>query len=258
MTEMRTINGKPLNVILEELSANIPEELIKRTYDGYAYFAIHVYQDRLNEVVGQANYNYSEDNLCTVTVNGVTAVNVRGTITLKYDDGTACIERTAYGSENVGVASESESGKAGKPNGLSNSVKAAATDAFVQCCRKLGIADKQLRDIRACDKDKGKRRGGSEMRRGSGQEYKLRLDGAIRAIGEKGFKASALLNGNERVNVKIWVNSDAYKQITSQMGNIQTFATKCKGIDITVIGVKGIYNGEAEIEVNSLVLKKSA
>lgn len=258
MNTLKTINGKSLNEILDELSADIPEDLLKRTYDGYAYFGIQVYQDRLNAVVGRANYDYMEDSLSSTVVSDVTAINVRGMITLKYDDGSICLQRSAYGSENVGVRSGKEDPeKAGKPNDLSNSIKAAATDAFVQCCKKLGIAEKQLRDIRSKDKKTGKGET-SRSNNSAAKEYKLTIDGVVRAIGEKGFKASATIDGREKVSLKIWVRSEAYEQITSLMGSVQNFITKYKGANISVIGTRGSYNGEQELEVSSLILKKSA
>ncbi len=259
MNTLKTINGKSLSEILDELSADIPEDLLKRTYDGYAYFSIQVYQDRLNTVVGRANYDYMEDNLSSTVVSDVTAINVRGTITLKYDDGSICLQRSAYGSENVGVRSGKEGPeKAGKPNDLSNSIKAAATDAFVQCCKKLGIAERQLRDIRSKDKKPGKGETSSRSNNSAAKEYKLTIDGVVRAIGEKGFKASATIDGREKVSLKIWVRSEAYEQITSLMGSVQNFITKYKGANISVIGTRGSYNGEQELEVSSLILKKSA
>ncbi len=256
----KTINGHTKEEMLDLLMAEIPSDRLDHTWDGYAYYGMQVYQDRLNEVVGGGNYDYIEDGLCETTVHGVTAINIRGTITVRYDDGSICLQRSVYGSENVGVrsasAKDSEGGQnVGDPNNLSNSVKAAATDAFVQCCRKLGIADRQLRDIRNADKKKG--RTSQNRQKSESEEFKVQLVGGFTGIGEKGFKIPIVMNG-ERMSVKLWVDSEAYAQITKCMGTVQNFVTKCKDTPITIKGKKGVYRGESEIEATSLVLKKSA
>ncbi len=253
MEILKTINGKRREEVLELLQADFPKECIERNYGGFAYFSIRSYQERLNEVIGSGNFDYIEDQLSTVTVGGVTAVNIRGTIIVRYDDGSVWVQRTAFGSENVGVRSDDDkNGKAGVPNDLSNSVKAAGSDAFVQCCRKLGIGDRQLREIRNEEKvnKKGK---GSSGKSSAGQSYKIKIGGSCSAIGEKGFKLPAFI-GEEKVSLKIWVNSEAYKQITSYVDTVPNFASKYSGKCLTIVGKKGAYNGETELEACSLVV----
>ncbi len=259
VNELKTINGLTREEMLARLCENIPEERLGHNYAGYAYFGIQVYQDRLNSVVGGGNFDYVEDALCTTVVGGVTAVNIRGTITIRYDDGSVCLQRSAYGSENVGVKSDKDgAGRAGEPNDLSNSIKAAATDAFVQCCRKLGIAEQQLRAIRASDKKQNKSGNGDRQRRIADQSYRVKISGPCTKIGDKGFKVPALIDNGEKVNLKIWVRSDAYEQISKMVGQVPDFVRKCQGSEITIVGKKGSYNGEAEIEASSLVVKQTA
>ncbi len=253
----KTINGLTPEEVLKQLEADIPVIQLKRTWAGYAYFAIQTYQERLNAIVGLGHYDYIEDGLCTTTVGGVTAVNIRGTIVIRYDDGSEFLRRSSYGSENVGVRGEDKPEKAGEPNDLSNSIKAAGTDAFVQCCRKLGIAEKQLRAIREADKHSGK--DSSEKGKNTApSKYRVKFGSTCNSIGDKGYKLSAQLEGQGNINLKIWVDSEAYKQIVDRMGTIQNFVSKCKGSDVTVIGKKGSYKGEPEIEVGSFVMKQSA
>ncbi len=260
MENAKTINGHTKEDMIKLLEAKIPDEQLSRTWDGYAYYKMQVYQDRLDAVVGGGNYDYIEDDLRETTVHGVTSVSIRGTIIVRYDDGSICLQRSVYGSENVGVRSDSaddtEGGQsAGDPNNLSNSIKSAATDAFVQCCRKLGIADRQLRDIRNLDKEKG--RSSSKKPKTEYEEYRIQLIGGFTGIGEKGFKIPVMVNG-EKTSVKLWVNSEAYTQITKYMGSVQNFVAKCKNTSLTVRGRKGVYRGESEIEISSLVIRESA
>ncbi len=60
------------------------------------------------------------------------------------------------------------------------------------------------------------------------------------------------------MNLKIWVRSDAYEQIIKMVGQVPDFVRKCQGSEITIVGKKGSYNGEAEIEASSLVVKQTA
>jgi hypothetical protein len=254
----KTVNGHTKDEVLKLLTANIPEGCLDHTFDGYAYYPMQVYQDRLDEVVGVGNYDYIEDSLSETVVHGVTAINIRGTITIRYDDGDVFIQKSVYGSENVGVRNSSstkaeEGQREGDPNNLSNSVKAAATDAFVQCCRKLGIADRQLREIRKKEKEEGR----TKKKAKDASEFRVMISGQYRSIGEKGFKLPAILDGKE-VSIKLWVNSEAYTQIVSGLGTVQNFVSKYKGTEVRVIGKKGEYKGETELEAISLVNKKSA
>ena len=153
-----TVNGKSLAQIAKELSERFSEA--EPTRDGYMSIPIWAFEERLNSVVGIMNYNV----LCTegklYNVNGQDAIFVNMTLEIYSDNGEIILKKSACGGANVIIVKETQ-----KPKSLKSDQEIAVSDAFKNCCKKLGMGIEQMREYSQSRKKKG---GPSYNSQGSG------------------------------------------------------------------------------------------
>lgn len=157
----RTINGKPISQILNELAADLPENSIcYRTFDKMPYIPIEVFTERLNSVVGIDHYNEKYKELTITHANESYCVNVIGSITLLDDNYEPLFTKEIGGGSNINFSNIDELDENGnvlldkydKPkkikssstNSVPNDTTSACQDAYKKICKKLGIGVNQL------------------------------------------------------------------------------------------------------------------
>ncbi len=150
-----------------------------------------------------------------------------------------------------------------QPVSLENSFKSADTDAFKVCCRRLGIGDKQLRTIKAEEKEK---KGSSRENRRAPmttehtETYSLKYTGKASPISDKGFKIPAVTDDGEAIMVILWNKSNSMAEI-SKVCELDKFVAAYSAKKVTVKGEvrESNYNGKPEKQlVVAELCKKSA
>ena len=143
----RTINGKNISKIMEELQADFPSDAIQtRSYDGIPYMSVDVLRKRLDDVVGIGHYNeiYSEAKI--VQVRDTYATNVKCRLEFLDDDFNICLVKEANGGSNIAFPKDkSTDEELTKTQSVPNDLYAAGTDAFKKICKNLlHIGEKQI------------------------------------------------------------------------------------------------------------------
>ena len=139
----RTINGKTLPDIIKELSKPFNSGLFKENLYGFPYLPVEAYRERLDEVVGSFNYDVSISHPELVTVGSRPQVMLKVAITIKDDKGSVVVTKEAPGGCAVILSNNT-----GEVVSLKNDEESASGDGFKRCCKLLGMATKQLKELR--------------------------------------------------------------------------------------------------------------
>jgi len=139
----RTINGKSFDEIIKELSAPFDVSDFQKNIFDFFYLPVEKYQQRLDEVVGILNYDFVTTKPQTCIIGTVPHISLCGTITLRDDDGNPVCSKSACGGAPVILKSKDNEAAAYK-----NDLETATQDVFKRCCKKLGIAEAQLKSLR--------------------------------------------------------------------------------------------------------------
>lgn len=157
----RTINGKPLESIIQELQADFPPEAIeKRDYDGIYYIGVDAYRERLNTVIGIAHYNELYDEVEVVKAQDSYATKTKCRLEILDDEFNIVIVKESAGGSNIAFPKVDgpDKDKDGKPikvpgtttNSLPNDFDSACQDAFKRICKKqLLMGKRQLDNAKA-------------------------------------------------------------------------------------------------------------
>lgn len=241
----RTINGKPIQKVVEELKAPFADAEIKENPAGYAYLAYELFRQRLDTVVGM-NYDYVISQVAWVTIGEKTHISCVGTLSIRDDNGNIVTVKSATGGADV--ITRSSDGVAVKPG---NDAKTADHDAFKSCCRMLGIADEQLRARRKGKKSNGGTTGQTSNSTQSGvQEEKIRVVvmGAFSSLaGGKGYKAPAVIKETgEKVSLVLW--KEGMEAVKKYM-TLGEFFDKYKSKEFSIVATRNTFtprNGTKE------------
>lgn len=130
---MKTMNGKSMEDIFTELSKDFPENVWKiLDYPQVWYLPYEAVEERLNQVVGHANYDFILGEPQLWDTKDKEAVVVKGQLILHCDDGST-ITRSSLGSAYLIRNAE------GKVTSVGNVVDSAAKDVFKRCGKAFGI-----------------------------------------------------------------------------------------------------------------------
>lgn len=197
----RTINGKTLPTILEELSKPFDSRLFKENLYGYSYLPVEVYRERLDEVVGVLNYDVTISSPELVTVGSRPQIMLKAAITLKDDNGNIVVTKESPGGCAVIFANTS-----GEAVSLKNDEESAAGDAFKRCCKMFGMATKQLKDLRDNKKETSLSR--SDEAAIPTELYRVTIKEKFSKMGKSdGYSAKVALENGTVTTLVIWKNA---------------------------------------------------
>lgn len=253
----RTINGKSIAKVLEELQAPFPRECIEYNKYNYPYIKAEFYHERLDEVVGIMNYDFIITHNTWVNIKeDVMVINCVGTLSLKDDNGVVVASKSAEGTDVITMSK----GKVVKPG---NDAKDAQQDAFKSCCRMMGIGDKQVREARKKVNDNTAGVVDEAGKENGDQIYVVKINGPFSTFYNKkrefvGYKVPVMdTDTKERYQLVIYADSGV-KEIEKtvpmkQFVEVYTYGTKLK--------VGGYYqklnNGEKQIVMKSVERRAS-
>lgn len=212
----KTINGKPITKIMEELQADFPEDVIQtRSYDGIPYMSADILRNRLDEVVGVGHYNELYSDAEVVQVKESYATKVKCRLEFLDDDFEVCLVKEANGGSNIAFPKDDNKDELSKTQSLPNDVYAAGTDAFKKICKNLlHIGERQI--------EKAK----------NGVAYAIKIN-SLKAYGANIFGYGTLQSeeGEKQYNIAIFKSEveafkKAYGDIDSAKGKVITFYGK--------------------------------
>lgn len=237
----RTINGKELCTIMEELSASFAEDQFKVNPAGFNYLPFEVYLERLDNVVGNLNYDFEISQTTWVQIEDKYHISTVGKITLRDDLGEVVTVKSATGDADVIMK---KTGEVVKPG---NDAKTAAHDAFKGCCRMLGVGDEQLRDKRKNRNGSSSGSSGGSSQKGTEEIVRVLMNGETKSLGGKGYKVPAIIRQTgEKVSLVLW--NDAVEAVQKYMP-IAEFFTKYNGKEFTAVCTRSSFkynNGSTE------------
>ena len=191
--EERTINGKPVSQIVEELATPFPE--VKYNTYGFPYVEYETYKERMDMVVGVFNYDYVLSEKSFTKVGEKSHISVIGTLTIHDDVGNVIVTKSAVGGADIILSSGTK--EAVK---IGNDEKTASHDAFKSCCRMLGVADKQIREERKTRKSNVS----APQQEGPVEVYRVQVTSAFKTV-KGGFKAPAVIvETGENIMLVFW------------------------------------------------------
>lgn len=155
----RTINGKTISQVLEELAADYPSEDIEtREYDNVKYISHETLRQRLDTVIGVDHYN--EHYPCVEVVESGKTIGIKcnGILEILDDDYDIVFVKEAVGGSTItfpkmqdanGKQLKDANGEAiysAYTTSFANDCEQAAIDAFKRICKKLHMT-RQLQEM---------------------------------------------------------------------------------------------------------------
>lgn len=228
MTE-RTMNGMPLNEIWERLSAEFPQEDIKRhPSTDMEYVSVEKIEERLNQVVGMGNWDFFTDppRICRFGKDSHESCVVSGRLVL-YDDNRVPVVRSTCGASDIIYPTGSS-----RPTSVANAVDSAVQDVFKRCAKRFGIAKKEKNAAH-----------GSSGRRQEEKLMKVTFLEAFRALPKGGAK-SKVIYGEKTLEMVIW--SKEWETLKKKYGG--RFSIGGRLNEITFYGAEKEYRGTLQLE----------
>lgn len=139
----RTINGKPFAEIEKGLKKPFEPSDFKTNMYNFMYLPVEKFRTRLDEVVGILNYDFVTSEPVVTIVGTRPHISLTGSITIRDDNGNVVTTKAACGGAQVIMSSESKEAVIFK-----NDCDTAAEDVFKRCCKSLGIAEAQIKQLR--------------------------------------------------------------------------------------------------------------
>lgn len=152
----KTINGKTIEQILDELQEDFPPESIeKRDYDGIYYIGVDAYRERLNTVIGIGHYNELYEPVEIIRAQDTYATKTKCRLEILDDDFNVILIKESAGGSNIAFPKVDEKDKDGKSikvpltttNSIPNDLDSACQDAFKRICKKQLLMGKRQLDI---------------------------------------------------------------------------------------------------------------
>ncbi len=160
----RTINGKTLKQVFEDLAQDLPEEVIQsRSFDNVAYINVDDYRNRVNEVLGADHYDERYHNTTIEKIGDTAIVRTECTIVLLDDAYEPIKEYSRPGATNIIFLNTEKVGEDGKvvmdeatkkpvmvksdtPRDIANNISTACQDAFKRICKNDFLIGKRQLD----------------------------------------------------------------------------------------------------------------
>lgn len=231
----RTINEKELSVVLKELAEPFDVSELKETDAGFPYLPVEAYRKRMDTVVGVFNYDFVLSEPVWIQVGDKMHISCVGTLTVRDDDGVSVVVKSGTG--DADVITRNADGKVVKSG---NDAKTASSDAFKSCCRRLGIADDQIRGER---KKKNVKEGATTKTEYSNVSlYHVAVTGVFQSLGNKGYKAPAVIGDTgEVVELVLWRDGIAELEKVMELALFMEAAVNKK---ITFYGSRSIFTAK--------------
>lgn len=252
----RMINGKTVADVIKELAAPFSEKLFKTNPAGFPYLPYEVFRERMDQVVGIFNYDFTISQTEWVVVGDKMHISCIGTLTIRDDEGNVVTVKSENGDADVICKKDGAVVKSG------NDAKTASHDAFKSCCRMLGVGDYQLRDKRKGGKNNndsstssnaGNRQQSAQSNNGnvaaaSEACYRICVTGGFTSLNNKGYKAPAVLSETgEKVSLILW--KEGIAAVEAAGVPIGEFLKKSINREFSVIGERTTFsmrNGSTE------------
>lgn len=227
----RTMNGMPLNEIWERLSAEFPQEDIKKhPSTNMEYVSVEKIEERLNQVVGMGNWNFFTDppQICRFGKDNHESCVVSGRLVL-YDDNRIPVVRSTCGASDIIYPTGSN-----RPTSVANALDSAVQDVFKRCAKRFGIAKKEKNAMHG---------NGNRGQIQTEKLMKVTFLGAFRALPKGGAK-SKVLYGEKTLEMVIW--SKEWETLQKKYSG--SFRVGNKLNEITFYGTEKEYRGTLQLE----------
>lgn len=244
----RTVNGKSLKQIAEELSKPFDPSDFKQNRYEYYYLPVEVYRQRMDEVVGVLNYDFETSEPRITVVGTKPHISLSGKITIKDDEGNVVTKKSSCGGSQVIMSNTSN-----EPVLLKNDLESASSDVFKRCCKGFGMGNAQLKELRKKGKDQ------KEFVGINPEEpialYRVTLREAFSSVGKKGYGAMVDIEGeSEPHKLMIWQNGkEEIEKHISFSKFIQFYGV---GKSFSLYGYKYVFHKKNNQEELQLVLER--
>lgn len=241
----RTINGKSVAKVMEELAAPFDDQRFKVNYFGHAYLPVEVFRDRLDVVVGNINYDVTTSEPQVVVVGTRPQVLLKVSITIRDDDGNVVVTKESPGGTAVIVSNTT-----GEPDSVKNDAESAASDGFKRCCKLLGMAGKQLKQKRGSS---GENSGmTAEVTTEPTALYRITLQEKFTKLGKDGYSAMVKVEGGGDTKLIIW--KDAQDKISEKIPFDKFLQCYVPGKSFSLYGQKGTFTGKNNVTTEQIVM----
>lgn len=243
----RTINKKSFDNIIKALAAPFDVNDFKPNKFGFYYLPVEKYQQRMDEVVGILNYDFITSEPRTCIVGTKPHISLSGTITIRDDDGNVVTQKSACGGCPVIMKNADNEAAAYK-----NDLESATQDVFKRCCKRLGIAEAQLKQLRR----EGK--GSSEDIGGNAQTvslYRVKLRESFSSLGKNGYSAMVDVEGEDEPR-KLVIWQSAIVEIEKYIPIAKFINCYKANMEFSLYGTLNVWkpkNGSSELQ---LVMEK--
>lgn len=143
-----TINGKPVEEVIQKLKEDIPD-VIKVTTDRKAnpYLDAKILQNFFEEHVPVSNYDFKLSDMQFIQLHGRACFVCTGTIILYDDNKQKIVEKSFEGSQNCIISKDT-----GEPVDLAMDARNAGVTAKKGCITQFGCGSRQLEEAKAKNK----------------------------------------------------------------------------------------------------------
>lgn len=139
----RTINGKPIQEIVEELLKPFQTNDFKLDRNDHYYLPSEKFRQRMNEVIGVMNYDFITSEPQVMVIGTRPQIYLSGSLIIRDDDGNQVVKKSACGGSPIIMINQTKEAAAVK-----NDMESASQDVFKRCCKAFGIAEAQLKQLR--------------------------------------------------------------------------------------------------------------
>lgn len=185
---MRMVNERPWADVLSDLQEDFPTE--KRD-SGSVYVKVDEIEKRVFEVLSPGNYDWVISDIQILNIGSNYSISLRGTLTVKDDEGCVITTRTCPGGSDITFQRESPDRVSVE---IKSSVAAAASNAFVKCWQSMGVANQV--DFRS--RKKSSSTPSASISSGESRWYNVRFDSNFTVNVEK-MTATADVRVDEKV-----------------------------------------------------------
>jgi hypothetical protein len=241
----RTINGKSLGNIIKELSNPFKPDDFKANLYGYNYLPVEKFRQRMDEVVGILNYDFITSEPQVSIIGSRPHISLSGSITIRDDNGNIVTTKAACGGTQVIMSNKENEAVLFK-----NDLESAAADVFKRCCKSLGMAEAQLKQLRG---SKGSNEHNTEADPTEPiAYYRVKLRETFASVGKTGYGAMVEIEGeDEPRKLMIWKSGQQEIEKHMPMANfIQMFTA---GKVFCLYGTKTVFrkkNQSVELQLN--------
>lgn len=142
----RTINGKSLKEVFEELRTPLDERLIKKRFDGFFYFDIDAYRAKLESVVGVDHFNEMYDAAKVEKLEESYVIHSRCVLEFLDDNYEVICRKSACGATNVEFPKDKDTNeRLTTSSTIYNDIYNSNVDAFKRICKnQFHIGEEQI------------------------------------------------------------------------------------------------------------------